>query len=61
MFNDYMLDKVFDKIKEIIEIIKFDDTKILFDTDDKSPDYIILKNVVILITCAIKDDAKFYP
>ena len=54
-------DKVFDKIKEIIEIIKFDDTKILFDTDDKSLDYVILKNVVILITCAIKDDAKFYP
>ena len=35
MVHDYMLDKVSDKIKEIIAIEKFDDTKILIDADDK--------------------------
>ena len=33
----------------------------MIDTDDKLPGYIALKNVVILITCIIKDDNKFYP
>ena len=42
MVNDYMLDKVLDKIKETIGIVKFDDTKILIDTNDKLPDYITL-------------------
>ena len=60
MVNDYMLNKVLDKIKETIDIVKFDYTKILIDTDDKLPDYITFKNVVILITYVIKDDAKFY-
>ena len=40
MVNDYMLDKVLDKIKEDICIVKIDDTKILIDTNDKLPDYI---------------------
>ena len=31
----YMLNKVLYKIKEIIRIEKFHDTKILIDTDDK--------------------------
>ena len=31
MVNDYMLDKVLDKIKETIDISKFDATKILTD------------------------------
>ena len=35
MGDDYMLDKVLDKIKEIIGIEKVDDTKILINTDDK--------------------------
>ena len=56
-----MLDKVLDKIKETIGIVKFDDTKLLIHTDDKLPDYITLKNVVILITCVSEDDAKRYP
>ena len=60
MINDYMLDKVLDKIKETKGIVKFDDTKILIHTDDKLSDYITLENVVILITCVIKDDVKFY-
>ena len=54
MVDDYMLDKV------IIDIEKFDDTMILIHTDDKMPDDTTLKNVVILITCVIKDDGKFY-
>ena len=33
----------------------------MIDTDDKLPDYITFKNFVILMTCAIKDDGKFYP
>ena len=61
MVNEYMLDKVFDKIKVTIGIVKLDDTKIVIDTDDKLSNYITSKNVVILITCVIKDDAKFYP
>ena len=34
MVGDYMLDKVLVKIKEIIGVKKFDDTKILIDKDD---------------------------
>ena len=60
MVNDYILDKVLDKIKETIDISKFDDAKILTDTDDKLPDYITLKNVGILITCIINGDCKIY-
>ena len=48
--NNYMLDKVLKKIRETIGVVKFDDTKIWIDTDDKLPDYITLENVVILIT-----------
>ena len=58
--NDYMPQKVLDKFKETIGNVKFDDTKILIDTDHKLPDYITLKNLVTLITCIIKDDGKFY-
>ena len=47
MVDDYMLNKVLDKIK------------ILIDADDKLPD-ITLKNVVILMTCVIKDGNKFH-
>ena len=61
MVDDYMLNKALDKIKKIIAIEKFDDTKILIDTDDKLPDDITLKNVVILMTCIIKNFGKFYP
>ena len=37
---DYMLDKVFDKIKELIGNKKFDDTKKLIETDSKLLDHI---------------------
>ena len=35
MVNNYILDKVLAKIKEIIGIQKFDGTKMLIETDDK--------------------------
>ena len=49
------------KTKEVKSIEKFDDTIILIETDDKFPDDITLKYVVILITCVIKTGGKFYP
>ena len=58
MVGDYMLDKVLDKIKMIIGIKKFEDTKILIEADDKLLDDVTLKNVVIIITCAIKNAEK---
>ena len=54
-----MLDRLLDKIKMIIGIEKFGNTKILIDTDDKLADEVTLKNVVILTSC-VKDDGKFY-
>ena len=50
-----------DKIKEITVIKKFDDTKILIETDNKFPDKITFRNIVKLMTCVIIDDDKFYP
>ena len=61
MTEDYMLDKVLDKIKMIIGIEKFGDTKILIDTDDKLDNKVPLTNVMVLISCVIKDDGKFHP
>ena len=43
--DDYILDKLLDKIKEIVGIGKFDDTKILIDTDDTLPYNITLKKL----------------
>ena len=59
-FHHCVLNKVLDKIKEIIGIRKLVDTKVLIDTDDKLPDYITLKNIVVITTSVIKDDDKFY-
>ena len=50
--DGYMLEKVLEKIKEIIRTENFDDAKILIYTDDKLLDDTTLKNVVILI-CVI--------
>ena len=60
MVDDYILNKVLHKIKEIIVIEKFDDSTILVDTDDKLLDYITLKNAVILMRCVKKDNNKFH-
>ena len=59
MVDDYIVDKVLEKIKDIIGINRH--TKILIETDNKLPDGITLKKFVILITCVIKDDDKLYP
>ena len=48
MNNDYVL--VLSKIKEIIGMEKFNNTKILIDRDNNLPDVITLKNVEILMT-----------
>ena len=41
---------------------KFDETKVLIDTDDKLPEDITFKNVVILLTYVMKDGGdKYYP
>ena len=61
---DYnMIDKFLHKFLQIFAICieKSDDANILIETDDKLPDDITLKYVIILITCAIKDGDKFYP
>ena len=55
--NDYILDEVLGKIKEIIGTEQFGDAKTLTDT---LPDYIILENVVIIRTCVIKDNGTLY-
>ena len=43
MIDNFVLDKVLDKIKEIFGIEKIDNTKTLVDTDDKLPYDITLK------------------
>ena len=60
MTGDYVLDGVLEKIKGIIGIEIFDGVKILLDTDDKLFGNSILKNVMILVSCVIKDNSKFY-
>ena len=59
--DDYMLSKVLDKTKKIRGIEKIEKTKIFSDTDHKVADNSTLKNFVILMTCVIKEDSKFYP
>ena len=44
MVNGYMLNKVIDKIKEIIGIEKLGNIEILIDPVDKLPDNITFKN-----------------
>ena len=54
-----MLNKVLEKINMRIRITT-DDIKILIETNDKFSDDVTLNNVVILITCVLKGDNKFY-
>ena len=54
--DDFMLDKVLNKIKEIISIEKFDNTKILIDTDNELPDDIAL----MLMKYVVKGGNNFY-
>ena len=61
MVDNYKLDEVLDRIKEIIGIEKFDNTKILVDKDDKLPDDVTKNMLKYLMTFIITDDGKFYP
>ena len=61
MVDDYMLDKLLYKIKEIIGFKNSFDTKILIETDGKLRDDIILEYIVILTSCVIKDGDKLRP
>ena len=61
MVDDYVWDKVLDRIRKIIDIEQFDNTKILIDGDDILPDDITLKNAIALMTSAINEDLKFHP
>ena len=54
MTDEYVLDIVLAKIKEITSTEKFYDTKILIDTDHKLRYHITLKNPGILMACIIK-------
>ena len=55
MVIDNILNKTLGKIKKIIGIKKFNETKILIDTDDKLLVDIAFKNA-ILVTSVVKDD-----
>lgn len=48
MIDNYMLDRVLDKITMIVGIEKFDNTKVLVDTDDKQANKFTLKNVILI-------------
>ena len=60
MVDDSVLNKRFDKIKKTIGIVYIDNTTVLIATGDKFPDAFTLKNVVTLMTQAIKNDDEFY-
>ena len=60
IFDGYMLDKVLNRIKEIIRIEKLDKTKTLIDADDKLSQVITFKSFVILVTWVTKDGNKLY-
>ena len=55
MIDDYVLDKVLGKIKEIIGFEKFDETKI-YNTHDRLSDDITFRNILIF-----KDDGQCHP
>lgn len=61
MVDEYILEHVLDKSKEIKGIGKLDDTKILVDIDDTLGNEITLKNVVIIVSCIMKNYDNFYP
>ena len=49
--DDYMLNEVLEKIKEIIGIDKFNDSKILINTYDELPNDITLTIFVVNDVC----------
>ena len=58
MVDDYMLDRVLDKIKEIKDFDKLDVTEIMID--NKLVDEITIQNVAIIISCVIKNYDNIY-
>ena len=60
MIDGYLLEKVLEKIKEIVSIEKFDNTKIFSDANDWLPADITFKNAAILMTCFTKNHGLFY-
>ena len=59
--TDNMLNRVWDKIKMMIGIDKFNNSKILIYTEKKLAYQVTLKNIMISISCVVKVDDKFYP
>ena len=55
-----MLNKLLDKVKEIIGTEQFDNTNILINTDDKLSDDITFKKVVILMTSYVINNMTRY-
>ena len=53
MVDDYMVDKILERIKEITNIEEFDKTKILIDTDNKFPDDMLWCYCIVVICCDI--------
>ena len=56
--DDYILDKVLCKTKEIIRICKFGNTKLLNDAVDELANSI---TIVILMASAVENGVIFYP
>ena len=61
MVDEYILEHMLEKSKEIKSIEKLDDTEILIDIDDTLGDETTLKNVVMIISCIMKNYDNFYP
>ena len=61
MIDDNILDKVLDKIKKIKDIGKFDDIRFWLIQMISCQMILLCKNVVVSITCVIKDGDIFYP
>ena len=55
--DDFILDKILDKIIMIRIIEKLDEAKMLIDTDDKFFEQVTLKTVLVL-WCVIKNKSK---
>lgn len=59
MFDDYKQVKVLRKVKETIDITKFENPYIVLDTGDKLLVDVTLKIAVMIVLCAIIDNARF--
>ena len=53
--------KYYKKLKKIIDIENIDNTKMSIDIDEVLPNYVTLKDKVILTICVIKEYGRNYP